>query len=910
MASERALIANLRKYAAYLVRSVKASEFWRQKALEDVKTAYESSVVKLHRQLHAIQQMDDFSIPGWQDPRWSSEYQPMDGVNVPRLTRVGLLTESGKYGQLQTPALVPIIGSRNVLIKSSGAAKAEALDCMQSIMLRLLATIPPGKLRFTMVDPVGLGQNMAGFMHLSQFSEELVGGKVWTEPDHIEKQLVKLTMHMETVIQKYLLNRYDSMEEYNLDAGEVAEPYRLLAIANFPVNFNDSAAQRLISIASNGPRTGVYVLAVMDTEASLPYDFNVTSLERTATIISHNGGRFVWDDPDFSGCKLELDTLPPTEQFDRIVLEVGEVSKVASKVEVPFDKVIPDPREWWQANAGEDLGTPIGRIGARQIQRFELGHGTAQHALLVGKTGSGKSTLLHVIVTSLALTYSPEEVQLYLVDFKKGVEFRNYAEYKLPHARVVAIQSEREFGLSVLKGLDAELQRRGDLFRGEGYTSLGDYRDKTQQQMPRILLLVDEFQEFFSEDDALAAQATQILDRLVRQGRAFGIHVLLASQSLAGGYTVPRSTTDQMAVRIALQCSDADSRLILSDENPAARLLNRPGEAIYNAANGLVEGNNLFQVVWLSDEQRVEYLQKIQDLGQKNGFVRRHPMIVFEGNTPARVEENQELGQLISAPTWPESSRAVSAWLGEAVEIKPHTAAVFRRQGRSNLLIVGQDEETTISMLSAAMLSLAAQHDSRMAQFCLLNLCSVDAPWRYLLETLERDLPHPIVSIDRRNLIQVLGALAREVRNRFSASDASRLPAIYLFLAGLQRARDLRSVDDFTPSEGTTYLSEILRDGPDVGIHVLAWSDTYAGLERVLQRRDILEFEQRVALQMSANDSTHLLDTPVANKLGAHRAYLQHDEYAGRLEKFRPYGPADPKWITWAARQLKRRVEP
>ena len=63
-----------------------------------------------------------------------------------------------------------------------------------------------------------------------------------------------------------------------------------------------------------------------------------------------------------------------------------------------------------------------------------------------------------------------------------------------------------------------------------------------------------------------------------------------------------------MAVRIALQCSEADAHLILSDENTAARLLTRPGEAIYNDANGLVEGNNLFQVVWLPDERREEYL--------------------------------------------------------------------------------------------------------------------------------------------------------------------------------------------------------------------------------------------------------------------------------------------------------------
>ena len=63
---------------------------------------------------------------------------------------------------------------------------------------------------------------------------------------------------------------------------------------------------------------------------------------------------------------------------------------------------------------------------------------TAQHALVAGKTGSGKSTLLHALITQLALNYSPDEVELYLVDFKKGVEFKTYATHGLPHARAIA----------------------------------------------------------------------------------------------------------------------------------------------------------------------------------------------------------------------------------------------------------------------------------------------------------------------------------------------------------------------------------------------------------------------------------------------------------------------------------------
>src|SRR5439155_1118150 len=197
------------------------------------------------------------------------------------------------------------------------------------------------------------------------------------------------------------------------------------------------------------------------------------------------------------------------------------------------------------------------------------------------------STLLHALISNLALCYSPTEVELYLVDFKKGVEFKTYATHELPHARVVAVESEREFGLSVLQRLDTELRQRGEKFRAGGAQDLRAYRQANgNAPLPRILLIVDEFQEFFVEDDKIAQEAALLLDRLVRQGRAFGLHVLLGSQTLGGAYSLARSTIDQMAVRIALQCSESDAHLILS-KDPAAAVFRRQ-----SGANLILVGQN------------------------------------------------------------------------------------------------------------------------------------------------------------------------------------------------------------------------------------------------------------------------------------------------------------------------------
>lgn len=915
------LTQQIQSYVTDLVQAAADAQFWRDQWLREAKAIYEAAE-KVVDEVRRVTQSAGLMAAPWDDSLWQS-WTAVTESSMPLFVRIGQLTEAGRWQRLDLPALLPLVGGGSVLLKCSGAARAPAVQALQSVLLRLLAAIPPNKLRFTFVDPVGLGQNVAAFLHLGDYNKDLITVKAWTDPQHIEAQLADLAEHMEMVIQTYLRNQFSTIEEYNVHAGEIAEPYRVLVAMDFPVNFSETAARRLVSIVQNGARCGVYAVVLMDTAQPLPHGFNLADLEQATTIIAWDGKRFVWQDEDFKDCLLELDEPPPAELLNRVLQSVGEVAAQVGQVEVPFGRVAPPSERWWTVDSSTTLHVPLGPIGARQVQNLELGQGTAQHVLVAGRTGSGKSTLLHVLITNLALAYSPQEVELFLVDFKKGVEFKTYATYELPHARVVAIESEREFGLSVLHGLDVELKRRGDLFRATGVDSLVDYRHRSGEYMPRVLLLVDEFQEFFTEDDSIASQAAQVLDRLVRQGRAFGIHVLLGSQTLAGAYSLARSTMDQMAVRIALQCSDADSRLILADDNAAARLLSRPGAAIYNDANGLVEGNHPFQVVWLPDDERDRYLGQVQTLVQKQGYRPPHPQIVFEGNTPAEVDKNRLLNDLLAAPDWSVPSRRVSAWLGDPIAIKEPTAAHFRRQSGSNLLIVGRDDEAAMGMLAAALIGLATQHlpPSRFgegrASFYILDFSPADAPYVNLFPYLVRLLPHMSRRGGRRELPAIIAEVAAEVDRRLEERETvvPEEPTIFLCIFGLHRARDLRQEEDWgvpsfgehgeeaTPLSSARRFSTILQEGPDVGVHTLVWCDTYANLTRTLDRRSLREFEMRVVFQMSAEDSTNLVDTPAASRLGLYRA-LFYSEEEGWLEKFRPYGLPSAAWLQWVEKRF------
>ncbi|HEX4149699.1 MAG TPA: FtsK/SpoIIIE domain-containing protein, partial [Pirellulales bacterium] len=616
----------------------------------------------------------------------------------------------------------------------------------------------------------------------------------------------------------------------------------------------------------------------IDTKLTLPGGFRLADLEQHAIKLVWKETQFVWKEDALEKFPLVIEPPPPSDRFSRIVHLTGEAAKDSNRVEVPFDFIAPPPEDWWTYDSATGIDVPLGRAGATKRQNLKLGRGTAQHVLIAGKTGSGKSTLLHALITNAALMYSPDQVELFLIDFKKGVEFKTYAQFRLPHARVVAIESEREFGLSVLQRLDNELKVRGDLFRDMNVQDLNGFRQADPKtRMPRILLIVDEFQEFFVEDDKIAQDVSLLLDRLVRQGRAFGIHVHLGSQTLGGAYGLARTTLGQMAVRVALQCSEADANLILSEENPAARLLTRPGEAIYNDANGRPEGNNLFQVVWLTDVKHDDYLRRIRELADERQ-IPTPPQIVFEGNVPADIGKNPLLEQLLEAPNWPAAALATPAWLGEAIAIKDPTAAIVRRQSGANILMLGQQAEAALALMVSITFSLAAQHPPAggeapgAARFYVLDGSPPDAAQAGVLGRMASVLPHPVEVVSMRQVGTLMSELAAESERRQTSSDTDA-PAIFVMIYDLPRFRDLRKQEDdfsFSREEKANpakQLVALLREGPPLGIHVLTWCDTLNNFYRVFERQTLREFETRILFQMSVADSSSLIDSPAASKL-------------------------------------------
>jgi hypothetical protein len=316
-------------------------------------------------------------------------------------------------------------------------------------------------------------------------------------------------------------------------------------------------------------------------------------------------------------------------------------------------------------------------------------------------------------------------------------------------------------------------------------------------------------------------------------------------------------------------------------------------------------------------------------------------LIIFEGDQPADPADNLQLRQVLeqSRSSSLASRPSQKAWLGDAVSIKEPTAATFARHAGSNLLVVGAWEESALGVMTNALIALAAQNRAfdcglqnadcgftelttnnpkseirnPKSQFYILDGTRPESPAVGTWQRIAAALPESMVQLGGpRDAARIIGEVAAELGRRESAGD-DNAPPIYLVVFNGGRFRDLRrNEDDFSfsvdrdkgPSPDKQF-TDILRNGPAWGIHTILWCDTYNNVGRMFDRMTLREFEMRVAFQMSAADSSSLLDTPAAAKLRQHRGLFASEDL-GTLEKFRPYGIPTDAWLD----QIRRAISP
>ncbi|HET6667961.1 MAG TPA: type VII secretion protein EccCa, partial [Intrasporangium sp.] len=223
---------------------------------------------------------------------------------------------------------------------------------------------------------------------------------------------------------------------------------------------------------------------------------------------------------------------------------------------------------WRHRPARDRLRVPIGLGEDGAVVHLDLKESAQQgmgpHGLVIGATGSGKSELLRTLVLGLAMTHSPEHLNLVLVDFKGGATFAGMSG--MPHVSAMITNLAQELTLvdRMQDALSGEMIRRQELLREAGnFASVRDYEKaravgEDLEPLPSLFIVVDEFSEML----AAKPEFIDLFGAIGRLGRSLGLHLLLASQRLEEGRL--RGLESHLSYRIGLRTFSAgESRSVL-----------------------------------------------------------------------------------------------------------------------------------------------------------------------------------------------------------------------------------------------------------------------------------------------------------------------------------------------------------
>ncbi|MFI2712558.1 FtsK/SpoIIIE domain-containing protein [Micromonospora sp. NPDC018662] len=716
---------------------------------------------------------------------------------VPGTARVATHPVPVRLGEATTvdgvfPVLVPV-GAGAHLAVDVDARDPRVGELLRAVVVRLLTAAPAGAVRVVGIDQAAFG---AAFLPLRPLHDAGVLGAAATTEVETTALLDAAERHARTA------QRADP---------EDRELLVVVAASTLPAR----ELARLAALTHAGPAAAVCVLlagyASAGPGASVPPLGATTQLRVTEryTLVGDPPGRPFSVDGSGLAAPVVLDGDPSHAVVTALARRLAEAADDSSAV--TFADLLPARR--WAESAGTGLRTVLGRAGKKPLTvAFD---DATPHWLVGGRTGAGKTVLLLDVLYGLAARYSPAELRLMLLDFKEGVSFTEFVPTPrdrswLPHASAVGIESDREYGVAVLRELRAELTRRAELLKRHGVSRLADLPPNARP--PRIVTVVDEFHVLFAGNDALARQAVDGIEELARKGRSYGLHLVLASQSTTGIealYGRAEAIFGQFPLRIALPGGDA----VLDPRNDAARGLT-VGAAVVNTAAGAPGAD--------TEVQFPDAHAAAADLAAL-----RHELHAArpEGAAPPAVFRGHETHRLADDPAWAALAPGADppyALLGRVVDVagSPAGFALDASPGR-HLAVVGT-AATGAEVLRSAVLALARQHAPGTARFLFAPLAPGTTGLADDLAMTLAAAGHPVRRLDADALRVLLAELA---------GDTTGPDRTYLTVFGMDAAAGtLAATDPGTFRSGHDDLRAVLRHGPARGVHVLGW---WRGLRRL-----------------------------------------------------------------------------
>ncbi|MDN5859305.1 MAG: cell division protein FtsK [Pseudonocardia sp.] len=728
---------------------------------------------------------------------WLGGFGKIEGVgDAPGLWRIG----AGRIGAGRAPfgVAVPLLDEAHLQITADPDRRHEAEALVENLLMRVLSYFRPGLVHVHVWDTGQVAGALPGLYPLTRTDLLTVH-----HPGRLEALLDHLSDRIRRIRTRLLVDGHPSLRALGAATGTRHEPWTLAVLMGDHQPLPAEEYAQLQRVARGGPACGIQLVLVDVPMRADPGTETVTLRGRT-TRSSMTGPHVA----------VELDPPLPAREVTAACQAISEEHEAWRDRVSAFRDLLPQ-KDWGARSSRTGLRASVGFAGVLPVD-ITLADGSP-HALIGGPSGSGKTNLLLTMIGSLAAHYPPKELVFYLLDFKEGVSFAQFAPgHKdrtwLPHARLVGvnINTDREFGLALLQFLADEMRRRSEIAKAHEVTKLAELRAADPEgEWPRIVAVIDEFQFLFNERDAVTRAAIALLEDIARRGRSQGIHLVLASQDVSGieAFWGRSAIFEQFVLRIALP----RARKVLAELNEAAIDLPR-WHAVVNHESGIRQGNEIVRIPDATAKGTLDEVQRVvHGAYAEEGTEPR----LFDGSRAPRVAD-----LLADLP----ASDVPHALVGQCIDVAGTPAAMPLPDapGR-NLGVLGSDPRDAVRVLDAAAVSILRAFRPGAVDVVVAPL--VDAASADELCRSATSAGHEPEVVDLARISARLHTLAEEVTAR--QQGAQRRPT-FVVLYGADAA------DALLGRSGTEALQKVLRFGPEVGVHVLGWWRSVTRLRNLL----------------------------------------------------------------------------
>ncbi|GAA8114558.1 FtsK/SpoIIIE domain-containing protein [Helicobacter pylori] len=582
---------------------------------------------------------------------------------------------------------------------------------LREMLMCLLSSAPLVQLEVVLVDALSLGGifNLARRL-LDKNNDFIYQQRILTESKEIEEALKHLYEYLKVNLQEKLAG-YKDFAHYNENA---TDPLPLKALFLSGVDaLSQNALYYLEKIMRFGSKNGVLSFVNLESEKN---NQSAEDLKKHA--------EFFRDTTSFERFKyLNVEVINDQGIKSQHMQDFADKIKAYYKQKKEVKRELKDlqrDEKFWTESSQFKVSVPVGWDINHKEVCFEIGN-EQNHTLICDHSGSGKSNFLHVLIQNLAFYYAPNEVQLFLLDYKEGVEFNAYTDPILEHARLVSVASSVGFGVSFLSWLCDEIKKRAELFKQFNVKDLSDYRK--HEKMPRLIVVIDEFQVLFSDNSTQVKESVeQPLNTLLKKGRSYGVHLVLATQTMCGG-EIDSSIKAQIANRIALPMDAEDSDSILGDD--VACELVRP-EGIFNNNGGHKKYHTKMSIPKAPDDFK-SFLTKIHaEFNQRN--LAPIDRKIYNGETPLKMPNTLKANEM-------------RLHLGKKVDYEQKDLIVEFENNESHLLVVSQDLNARIALMKLLFQNIKSANKELV--FCNKEKRLIrffDAPKEYGITPIENAL--------------------------------------------------------------------------------------------------------------------------------------------------------------------------